>query len=206
MASRTRCRFLLHLPRFRCRPADRRAHRGDVAQQEVEVVAAPDWDGLGRLSRDVAGVAARRDTARCRGSGGASSLRSRRMQALLQLLMLTGRVRRLQVEVRSSSMERTAWNLLLSRSWCVSLASAPRRHVAAAPDSDVAGRSRDGLARWLLLRYVERRGGRAVGPHSTRATRRPCLRLLPPPLQIIDLYQLPAASCSSASPGHRAIP
>ena len=35
-------------------------------------------------------------------------------------------------------------------------------HVAAAPDSDVAGRSRDGLARRLLLRYVDRRGGRAV--------------------------------------------
>ena len=34
-------------------------------------------------------------------------------------------------------------------------------HVAAAPDSDVAGRSRDGLARRLLLRYVDRRGGRA---------------------------------------------
>ena len=30
------------------------------------------------------------------------------------------------------------------------------RHVAAAPDGDVAGRSRDGLARWLLLRYVDR--------------------------------------------------
>ena len=46
----------------RC-PADRRAHRGDVAQQEVEVVAAPvvkdHWDGLGRLGRDVAGVAQR---------------------------------------------------------------------------------------------------------------------------------------------------
>ena len=36
------------------------------------------------------------------------------------------------------------------------------RHVAAAPDGDVAGRSRDGLARRLLLRYVDRRGGRAV--------------------------------------------
>ena len=35
-------------------------------------------------------------------------------------------------------------------------------HVAAAADSDVAGRGRDGLARWLLLRYVDRRGGRAV--------------------------------------------
>ena len=35
-------------------------------------------------------------------------------------------------------------------------------HVAAAPDGDVAGRSRDGLARRLLLRYVDRRGGRAV--------------------------------------------
>ena len=46
----------------RC-PADRRAHRGDVAQQEVEVVAAPvvkdHGDGLGRLGRDVAGVAQR---------------------------------------------------------------------------------------------------------------------------------------------------
>ena len=34
--------------------------------------------------------------------------------------------------------------------------------VAAAADSDAAGRGRDGLARWLLLRYVDRRGGRAV--------------------------------------------
>ena len=46
----------------RC-PADRRAHRGDVAQQEVEVVAAPvvkdHGDGLGRLGCDVAGVAQR---------------------------------------------------------------------------------------------------------------------------------------------------
>ena len=44
------------------RPADRRAHRGDVAQQEVEVVAGPvkdHRDGLGRLGRDVAGVAQR---------------------------------------------------------------------------------------------------------------------------------------------------
>ena len=48
---------------FARRPADGRAHRGDVAQQEVEVVAAPvvkdHWDGLGRLGRDVAGVAQR---------------------------------------------------------------------------------------------------------------------------------------------------
>ena len=52
-------------------------------------------------------------------------------------------------------MERTAWYLSLSRSllgW----------HVAAAADGDVAGRGRDGLARRLLLRYVDRRGGRAV--------------------------------------------
>ena len=55
-------------------------------------------------------------------------------------------------------MERTAWYLLLSRSWCVSLGW----HVAAAPDGDIAGRSRDGLARRLLLRHVDRRGGRAV--------------------------------------------
>ena len=53
------------------------------------------------------------------------------------------------------------------------------RHVAAAPDGDVAGRSRDGLARRLLLRYVDRRGGccRPRGPRSTsgaRALRRPC--------------------------------
>ena len=48
---------------FARRPADGRAHRGDVAQQEVEVVAAPvvkdHRDGLGRLGRDVAGVAQR---------------------------------------------------------------------------------------------------------------------------------------------------
>ena len=35
-------------------------------------------------------------------------------------------------------------------------------HVAASADSHVAGRGRDGLARRLLLRYVDRRGGRAV--------------------------------------------
>ena len=43
--------------------ADGRTHRGDVAQQEVEVVAAPvvkdNREGLGRLDRDVAGVAQR---------------------------------------------------------------------------------------------------------------------------------------------------
>ena len=45
------------------RGADRRAHRGDVAQQAVEVVAAPvvkdHYDGLKHLGRDVAGVAQR---------------------------------------------------------------------------------------------------------------------------------------------------
>ena len=59
-------------------------------------------------------------------------------------------------------MARTAWYLSLSRSWCVSLSLSSGWHVAAAADSNVAGRSRDGLARRLLLRYVDRRGGRAV--------------------------------------------
>ena len=36
------------------------------------------------------------------------------------------------------------------------------RRVAASADGHVAGRGRDGLARRLLLRYVDRRGGRAV--------------------------------------------
>ena len=40
-------------------------------------------------------------------------------------------------------------------------------HVAAAPDSDVAGRSCDGVARRLLLRYVDRRACSAAG--SSRA-------------------------------------
>ena len=56
-------------------------------------------------------------------------------------------------------MARTAWYLSLSRSWCVSLSLSS---LGGTPDSDVAGRSRDGLARRLLLRYVDRRGGRAV--------------------------------------------
>ena len=59
--------------------ADRRAHGGDVAQQEVEVVAAPvvkdHWDGLGSLGRDVAGVAQRPEI--LPGAVGASSQRMR---------------------------------------------------------------------------------------------------------------------------------
>ena len=62
-SSRSRCRRCRCSRLFARRPADRRAHRGDVAQQEVEVVAAPvvkdHGDGLGSLGRDVAGVAQR---------------------------------------------------------------------------------------------------------------------------------------------------
>ena len=49
-------------------------------------------------------------------------------------------------------------------------------HVAAA-DGDVAGRGRDGLARRLLLRYVDRRGGRAVDLEvrvARQGRERPC--------------------------------
>ena len=53
-------------------------------------------------------------------------------------------------------MARTAWYLREPQPQLLGW------HVAAAADSDVAGRSRDGLARRLLLRYVDRRGGRAV--------------------------------------------
>ena len=34
----------------------------------------------------------------------------------------------------------------------------PQPQLLGPPDGDVAGRSRDGLARRLLLRYVDRRG------------------------------------------------
>ena len=98
---------------FAQRPADGRAHRGDVAQQEVEVVAAPvvkdHWDGLGRLGRDVAGVAQRAEILPgavavvellLGGLEGREALPAVSGGPVLQLLppgMLMGRVRRLQV-------------------------------------------------------------------------------------------------------------
>ena len=127
---------------FARRPADGRAHRGDVAQQEVEVVAAPvvkdHWDGLGRLGRDVAGVAQRPEILPgavavvellLGGLEGREALPAVSAGPVLQLLPpghADGPSSASPGEVvvnlrRSSSMARTAWYLSLSRSWCVSL-------------------------------------------------------------------------------------
>ena len=121
---------------FARRPADRRAHRGDVAQQEVEVVAAPvvkdHWDGLGHLGRDVAGVAQRPKI--LPGAVAVVELLLSGLEGREALPAVScgpghadGRVRRLQIKEwlaslrRSFSMARTAWYLSLSRSWRVSL-------------------------------------------------------------------------------------
>ena len=57
-------------------------------------------------------------------------------------------------------MARTAWYLSLSRLWCVSLSLSSSGGTSPQPNGDVAGRSRDGLARRLLLRYGEVRVAR----------------------------------------------
>ena len=98
------------------------------------------WDGLGRLGRDVAGVA--QSPRYC-------------PVAVVELLLGGLEGREALPGGRSFSMERTAWYLSLSRLWCVSL-SLVGWHVAAAANGDVAGRGRDGLARRLLLCYVDR--------------------------------------------------
>ena len=170
---------------FARRPADGRAHRGDVAQQEVEVVAAPvvkdHWDGLGRLGRDVAGVAQRPEILPgavavvellLGGLEGREALPAVSGGPVLQLLPpghADGPSSASPGEVVVGQLEKVVQH----GADCVVLVAVPLvvrepqpqllgRHVAAAPDGDVAGRSRDGLARRLLLRYVDRRGGRAV--------------------------------------------
>ena len=167
----------------RC-PADRRAHRGDVAQQEVEVVAAPvvkdHWDGLGRLGRDVAGVAERPEILPgavavvellLGGLEGREALPAVSGGPVLQLLPpghADGPSSASPGEVVVGQLEKVVQHgadCVLVAVPLVVREPQPQllgRHVAAAPDGDVAGRSRDGLARRLLLRYVDRRGRRAV--------------------------------------------
>ena len=128
---------------FARRPADGRAHRGDVAQQEVEVVAAPvvkdHWDGLGRLGRDVAGVAQRPEILPgavavvellLGGLEGREALPAVSGGPVLQLLPpghADGPSSASPGEVVVGQLEKvvqhgaTAWYLSLSRSWCVSL-------------------------------------------------------------------------------------
>ena len=168
---------------FARRPADGRAHRGDVAQQEVEVapVVKDHWDGLGRLGRDVAGVAQRPEILPgavavvellLGGLEGREALPAVSGGPVLQLLPpghADGPSSASPGEVVVGQLEKVVQH----GADCVVLVAVPLvvrepqpqllgRHVAAAADRDVAGRGRDGLARWLLLRYVDRRGGRAV--------------------------------------------
>ena len=164
---------------FARRPADGRAHRGDVAQQEVEVVAAPvvkdHWDGLGRLGRDVAGVAQRPEILPgavavvellLGGLEGREALPAVSGGPVLQLLPpghADGPSSASPGKVVVGQLEKVVQH----GADCVVLVAVPLvvrepqpqllgRHVAAAADRDVAGRGRDGLARWLLLRYVDR--------------------------------------------------
>ena len=158
-------------------PADRRAHRGDVAQQEVEVVAAPvvkdHGDGLGRLGRDVAGVAQRPEILPgavavvellLGGLEGREALPAVSGGPVLQLLPpghADGPSSAPAGEVVVGQLEKVvqhgADGVVLVAVPLVVREPQPQLlgwHVAA-----VAGRSRDGLARRLLLRYVDRRGG-----------------------------------------------
>ena len=75
------------------------------------------------------------------------------------------------------------------------------RHVAAAPDGDVAGRSRDGLARRLLLRYVDRRGGRAVDLEArvARQGRELCGGLAPVAQQALRARAAALSECARLS-------
>ena len=168
----------------RC-PADRGAHRGDVAQQEVEVVAAPvvkdHGDGLGRLGRDVAGVAQRPEILPgavavvellLGGLEGREALPAVSGGPVLQLLPpghADGPSSASPGEVVVGQLEKVvqhgAGGVVLVAVPLVVREPQPQLlewRVAAAADGDVAGRSRDGLARRLMLRYVDRRGGRAV--------------------------------------------
>ena len=151
----------------------------------MEVVAAPvvkdHWDGLGRLGRDVAGVAQRPEILPgavavvellLGGLEGREALPAVSGGPVLQLLPpghADGPSSASPGEVVVGQLEKVVQH----GADCVVLVAVPLvvrepqpqllgRHVAAAPDGDVAGRSCDGLARRLLLRYVDRRGGRAV--------------------------------------------
>ena len=138
----------------------------------MEVVAAPvvkdHWDGLGRLGRDVAGVA-QRHTARCRGSGGAFFSGFEGREALpavsggpvLQLLLpghADGPSSASPGEVVVGQLEKVvqhgADGVVLVAVPLVVREPQPQLlgwHIAAAPDSDVAGRSRDGCcAMWTV--------------------------------------------------------
>ena len=94
------------------------------AQQEVEVVAAPvvkdHWDGLGRLGRDVAGVAQRPEI--LPGAVAVVELLLGGLEGREALPAVSGGpVLQLLPPGHTHSMARTAWYLSLSRSWCVSL-------------------------------------------------------------------------------------
>ena len=137
-------------------------------------------DGLGRLGRDVAGVAQRPEilpgavaaVELLLGGQGREALPAVSGGPVLQLLPpghADGPSSASPGEVAVGQLEKVVQH----GADCVVLVAVPLvvrepqpqllgRHVAAAPNSDVAGRSRDGLARRLLLRYVDRRGGRAV--------------------------------------------
>ena len=156
----------------RC-PADRRAHRGDVAQKEVEVVAAPvvkdHWDGLGRLGRDVAGVAQRPEILPgavavvellLGGLEGREALPAVSGGPVLQLLPpghADGPSLASPGEVVVGQLEKVvqhgADGVVLVAVPLVVREPQPQLlgHVAAAADSDVAGRGRDGLASVALL-------------------------------------------------------
>ena len=139
------------------------------------------WDGLGRLGRDVAGVAQRPEILPgavavvellLGGLEGREALLAVSGGPVLQLLPpghADGPSSASPGEVVVGQLEKVvqhgADGVVLVAVPLVVREPQPQllgRHVAAAPDGDVAGRSRDGLARRLLLRYVDRRGGRAV--------------------------------------------
>ena len=148
----------------------------------MEVVAAPvvkdHGDGLGRLGRDVAGVAQRPEilpgavAVLLGGLEGREALPAVSGGPVLQLLPpghADGPSSASPGEVVVGQLEKVvqhgADGVVLVAVPLVVREPQPQllgRRVAAAPDGHVAGRSRDGLARRLLLRYVDRRGGRAV--------------------------------------------
>ena len=139
------------------------------------------WDGLGRLGRDVAGVAQRPEILPgavavvellLGGLEGREAFPAVSGGPVLQLLPpghADGPSSASPGEVVVGQLEKVvqhgADGVVLVAVPLVVREPQPQLlgwHVATAPDSDVAGRSRDGLARRLLLRYVDRRGGRAV--------------------------------------------
>ena len=142
----------------------------------MEVVAAPvvkDHWGLGRLDRDVGDTAGAVAVVELLLGGleGREALSAVSGGPVLQLLLpghtdgpSSASPGKIVVRQLEKVIQHGADGVVLVAVPLVvrALASAPWWHVAAAPNSNVAERSRDGLARRLLLRYVDRRGGRAV--------------------------------------------